>query len=397
MAISVAPPDSLEFLPLFPGDTEQAILERMEGWANEGLDPSADVDLWVDTREGGHWRTSVTPCVRELARLYDRAGTEVPMSAMVVWSWGAYLDDLAQVWNIERLAATKAEGTVTFTGPPATVIGAGTVVSASPAGPSEDAPSFEVITGGVIPGGGSLDLAVLAVEAGAEGDVGTGAITAPSTPLPGVTFTNQQPTAGGTEPETDEALATRLLEQLAGKGGGTVRDYRVWARERAGVGHVTVIPVWEGPNTVLVIITDPQGKPTSLGTVEALQKELDPVAGKGSGKAPVGATVTVKTAELLNVDIVAVLDFEEGYSLDGFGGTIALREPITNALAAYVGTVQSGGEVVRSQIAGRIAVVPGVHDAGDVTLNAKAENLKVPSAPPKVPVIKTLTLTEGTP
>lgn len=397
MAISVAPNDSLEFLPLFPDETEDVILARMEGWANEGLDPAVDVDLWVDTREGGHWRTAVTPCAREIARLYDMAGTEVPMSGMVVWAWGSYLDDLAQVWNVERLAATAAEGTVTFTGPEGTVIGPGTVVSASPAEPDEDAPSFEVVTGGSIGAGGSLDLAVRATVAGAEGDVGANAITAPSTPLPGVTFTNAEPTSGGTEPETDEALAQRLLEEFAGKGGGTVRDYKVWARERAGVGHATVIPVWEGPNTVLVIITDPNGEPTSAETVAALQAELDPVAGKGSGKAPVGATVTVETAALLNVEIVATLDFEEGYSLDGFGGTIALEGSIEKAVGSYVTTVQSGGEVVRSQVEGRIAVVPGVHDVGDITINGVAANLKVASAPPKVPVLTKLDLTEGTP
>lgn len=137
MAISVAPNDSLEFLPLFPDETEDTILERMEGWANEGLDPTVDVDLWVDVREGGHWRTCVTPCARELAKLYDAMGTEVPMSGMVVWAWGSYLDDLAQVWNIERLTATAAEGVVTFTGPEGTPIGAGTVVGASPANPEK--------------------------------------------------------------------------------------------------------------------------------------------------------------------------------------------------------------------------------------------------------------------
>lgn len=397
MAISVSPADSLDFLPLFPAETEDAILARMSAWANEGLDPAVDIDLWVDTREGGHWRTSVTPCVREIARLYDMAGTEVPMSGMVVWSWGSYLDDLAQVWSIERLAATPAEGIVAFSGAEGTEIGEGTVVSAVPTQEDAPAPTFEVMATGVIGGTGKILLKVRAVEAGAEGNVPAGAITAPSTPLPGVTFTNEAPTAGGTDPETDEALVERLLEEFAGKGGGTVRDYKVWARERAGVGHATVIPAWAGANTVLVIITDAAGNPTSAETVELLQRELDPVPGKGSGKAPVGAVVTVQTAALLNVEASATLNFEEGYSLDGAGGTIALREAIEHSVATYVGTVQSGGEVVRSQIEGRIALVPGVHDAGKIAINAIEKNLAVPASPPKVPVLVKLTLTVGTP
>lgn len=397
MAISVQPADSLEFLPLFPNETEDAILERMQEWANEGLDPEVDVDLWVDTREGSHWRTAVTPCARELARFYDMAGTEVPMSGFVVWAWGTYLDDLAAVWNVQRLAATPAEGVVTFAGAEGTVIAPGTVVGATPAEAEEEAPMFEVIVGGTIGEAETIDLAVRATVPGAEGDVGAGAITAPSTPLPGVTFSNAEETKGGTDPETDESLMTRLLEEFAGKGGGTVRDYVVWARERDGVGHATVIPVWEGANTVLVIITDPTGQPTSVETVELLQFELDPVPGHGSGKAPVGAAVTVKTAALLDVTIDATADFEQGYSLDGEGGTIALEGPMKEAVNAYVKTVQSGGEVVLSQVQGRMAVVPGVHDVGDVTINGEAENLAVSDNPPKVPTLVALNLTQGTP
>lgn len=397
MAISVAPEDSLDFLPLFPTETEDTILARMEGWANEGLDPTADVDLWVDTREGGHWRTAVTPCARELARLYDVAGTEVPMSGMVVWSWGSYLDDLAQVWTINRLPATAAEGTVTFTGPEGTIIGPGTVVGVNPAQPDEQAPTYEVTVGGTIGATGKLALPVRATEGGTEGNVAAGAITAPSTPLPGITFQNETEMTGGTDPETDEALVERLLEEFAGKGGGTVRDYRVWARERPGVGRATIIPTWAGTNTVLVIITDPEGNPVSAETVELLQHELDPVPGKGSGKAPVGATVTVQTAAELAVTITARLNFEEGYSLNGFGGTVALQTQLEKAVRSYVEGVQSGGVVIRSQVGGRMAVVPGVHDVGDVSINGKEENLAVPSSPPKVPALAKLTLTEGAP
>jgi hypothetical protein len=59
--------------------------------------------------------------------------------------------------------------------------------------------------------------------------------------------------------------------------------------------------------------------------------------------------------------------------------------------------VQSGEEVVLSQVAARLALVPGVHDAGDVTLNGSAANLAIPSVPAKVPVLSSLALTEGAP
>lgn len=388
--------DFLEFLPLFPDDDEDAILDRCRTWANEGLDPLNPGDRWVDTREGSHWYMAVMPAVRELARLYDLAGTEVPMSGMILWTWGTYLDDQAAVQLLTRLPATQASGTVRFSGPNGTPIAAGTQVSVDPAQPDDPAPLFQTTAGGDIGDvtAGILDLPVVAVEAGTAGNVAATSITAPSTPLPaGVTFTNPDPTTGGTDPETDEALRARLLDQFVGQGGGNMLDYKRWAEEEPGVGHATVIPIWNGPGTVLVIVTDPNGQPVGGPTVASLQARLDPVAELGHGEAPIGHTVTVETATALGVDIDADVALEDGYTLDGTGGTVALRQAITDAVVAYVETVPSGGEVVRSQIEARIALVPGVHD---VTVNTPAANIPIAAgAAPKVPVVNLpMTLTE---
>lgn len=394
MALSTVQ-DHLDFLPLFPTETEAAILARLVAWANDGLDASSD--RWVDTREGGHWRTAVVPCTKEIARLYDLAGTEVIASGLILWTWGTYLDDQAQVMDLLRLPATSAQGTVTFStlvdvGTPATDITAGTQVGAAPASEDADAPLFQVTVGGTIPaGGGSIDLAVQAVVEESAGNVAADAITVPSTPLPGVTFTNAAPTEGGTDPETDDALRERLLEQFVGAGGGTILDYKRWAGSRAGVGRVTVIPIWNGPDTVLVIVMTADGQPVSAAVVDDVQQFLDPVPGQAHGQAPVGDAVTVKTATLLNIDVTTHVTFEDGYSLDGAGGTIALRDTITAAVSAYVQTVEPAGEVVVAQIEGHIALVPGVHD---VAVSAPAANVAVPAgAAPEVPTLHSITFT----
>lgn len=396
LALADATDASLDFLPLFPDETESTILERMRAWANEGLDPAVDVDLWVDTREGGHWHAAVAQGARELARLYDKAGTEVPMSGMVLWSWGSYLDDLAATWSVFRLAAVPAGGVVRFSGANGTIIAAGTTVSVEPVSEDETPPSFEVTTAGTI-AGGHIDLPIQAVEAGAEGNVAANAITVPVTPLPGITLTNLEATTDGTDAETDEALVERLLEEFAGKGGGTKRDYRVWAREQPGVGRATVIAAWAGPGTVLVIVSAPDGKPASAETVEALQKALDPVPEQGEGKAPIGAIVTVQAAAVLNVTIAATINFEQGYSLDGAAQTVAMRSQLEEAVAAYIEGVQAGEEMVRAQVEGHMAVLPGVHDVGKVTINGVAGNVPVATIPPQAPALKELALTEGAP
>src|SRR5438445_52766 len=87
-------------------------------------------------------------------------------------------------------------------------------------------PLFADQTGGVIGGGGTVDLQIQAVDGGLAGNVAAGAITAPSSALPvGVTFVNAGPTSAGTDPETDDSLRSRLLQATAGKGPGAARDY----------------------------------------------------------------------------------------------------------------------------------------------------------------------------
>lgn len=384
--------DIEDFLPLFPDDDEEAILARMREWANEGVDPS-DTEAWVDTREGSHWHVCVMPAVRDLARLYDLAGSEVPASGFVLWSWGDYLDDHAEVQDIVRLAETHAIGDVTFTGPEGTVIPAGARVGVEPVVPDGEAPEFEVTIGGVIPAPvapallGEVVLAVRAVEGGEASNVGPGAITVVSTPLPGVSVTNVAAMGGGSGPETDEALRERVLTAYQGQGAGNRRDYIRWARAWEGVGRATVIPLWNGPGTVKVVVTDAAGDPLPAAVVDALQADLDPEPGLAAGQAPVGAHVTVETAIGRPIEVEADIEFEPGYSLDGFGGTVAQRDVLRAALRDYVERVPSGGEIVVAQLAGRLATILGVHDVRIVSLEGVAPpvNVQISADPPEAP------------
>lgn len=383
-----------QFQPLFPDQTEDVILARMIGWANEGLDPVADADQWVDTREGGHWRTCVTPIMREIARLYDLAGNDVPMSGFVLWSWGTYLDDLAAVWDVVRLPATSSQGVVTFSGPTGTEIAAGTTLLVVPSTPTDPAPSFTVTVNGTIPAG-DLDLPIAATEPGLAGDVAAGAITEASTPLPSgvLLLGNAAPTTSGSDPETDDALRTRLLQTLAGKGPGAVRDYIRWAGAYPGVGRVQIVPIWNGPGTVLVLVSDVNGQPLSTALVSGLQTQLDPTPGQGHGIAPVGAAVTVDTSVLLAINVVAsAIVFDTGYSWDGLGASVAVGPGIEAAVTKYLLTVPPGGQVVFAHILGIIATAIGVHDPGAVTVNGGTSNITVALLPtPQTPYLNTFT------
>lgn len=386
---------TIDFVGLFADQTEDVIFGRQQDWANEGLDPVADADRWTDTREGGHWHMTVMPGTREIARLYDLAGSEVPMASFALWAWGTYLDDRAAEYGIDRKAAVAAQGVETFAGPPGTDISIGTAVSTIPQGPDDVAQEFEVTQEGTIPGGGSIDLPISARDAGKAGDVAALAITAQATPLPpGVTVSNAAPTLGGEDVESDESLRLRLLQAIIGEGGANVAAYVRRSLAFPGVGAVKVVAVWAGPNTVLVMITDPNGQPLPPSVVAGLQADLDPVAGKGEGFAPVGAEVTVETSTVLDIAVAAVVVYKSGYSSNGAGNTIALHDPIFAQIREYLLTIKPGEVVRNAHIAGIIATHEGVENVTNVQLNALAvgTDVNVALTPPEAPQLTTVAI-----
>jgi uncharacterized phage protein gp47/JayE len=338
--------------------------------------------------------------VRELARAYDLAGTEMVAAAFPLYSWGTYLDDLAAGYEVERLAATQSKGIVTFFGPEGTVIPAGTTIGVAASVPDAPFKEYEVIESGVIGPTEEIDLAVISREAGLVTRAAAGQVTEILSTIEGegeVTAANAEPIVGGTDPETDESLRERLLAVFGGRGPGNQRDYEIWSRSFIGVGEVTVIPVWNGPGTVKVIVRTADGQPVSAEVVEGLKAFLDPVAGKGKGQAPVGHTVTVETASAISLKLTGVLEFNDGFSLDGTAGTVALRALLMDAVSDYVMSVQPGEEVVLQKVIARLAAFEGVHDLKEVKLNGSALNVALSSNPAKIVTLnfETSALTEG--
>lgn len=498
--------DFLDILPLFPGETEDVIYARWSAWANEGLTPD-DVDDWIDVREGGHFFIFTAPMKREVARVYDLMGTEVPASTMPLWSWGTYLDDIAAGYLVERNVATPAKGFVTFIGE-SLVVAPGARVGAESATDEAEPKEYEVTEGGeaqeplgppenlesevINSGGGLVDddyfyvvttvnaegestpsatkkvtvavgsdgivklkwkavagatayrvyralveggpfdflgeaevaeledddtpepdntihppaedttgdritLPVEAVTTGTATNANVGEVTVQLSAIGADEVVNREAIKGGTDVETDESLRERLLARFEGKGPGNKHDYEVWSLSYGeGIGRVVVVPLWNGPNTVLIIALTESGDPVSEEAVEGLKAFLDPVAGKGEGQAPVGHDVTVVTAEAVEVDVEAKIEFEEGYTLDGAAGTVALREDIEAAVRDYIEGTEPGGEVVRQKVISRIASFAGVHDVdGGLTLNGGEANIALDDNPAQVGALGSIVLEEG--
>lgn len=372
--------DFNDYSPIFVR-TEAEIRADWDTRANAGM--TLDDLEWVDTRQGSSFWLLTQPQIVEHALGYDRLN-EVVAAAILSTSWGESLDRHATSFGEERNGATSATGVVTFTGPSGTLIGTGVQVSPEQDDPDIDPPIFETTQSGTIPVGGTLNLAIRALAPGVAGNLPAHVIEVLHSGVPGITnIDNGSPTGGGAEAETDAALKERLQLIFQGKGSGTIADYSREALQLDGVGRVTVIPHWNGPGTVQLVLLDADGDPVTEPTRVAAQAHFDPrisAAGAvvpaippGSGWAPINHEVTVSTGVRQDIDIVAQIDPAPGFSLDGDDtGAIAIRAAIQFAIMDYINNLEAGQPVIRYEVIGAIMRVEGVTDIVSLTIEGNA-------------------------
>lgn len=361
----------------FPLATEpiEAILARLQADENAGIDPADP--LYADTVPGSVWDDLARADALEMDRVYDRMFNEVPAAAIPSGATGTWLDEWAAAVlppDQQRKAATAAAGVIRFLGADGTEVGAGTQVSTESPAAGVDPATYQTVTLGTIGAvtAGILDAEIVAVELGSQGNVPANAITVLETPIDGVSITNIAAITGGSDVETDEALQGRIVKKLRGtNGAGNVDYYENIALAYPGVGFVTVQPNTPSVGHVTVMISDVNRDPAPSTIIDGLQALLDPSpdAGQGAGLAAPGATVIVSTPGTTAVAVAATIVPDDGYSIDGSGGTTDVSDDIAGALERYFLTLGAGADVIHNKVLAAIIDVAGVADVSALTLN----------------------------
>ncbi len=206
---------------------------------------------------------------------------------------------IAAVWGIVADVGTQAAGTATLSGTPTTVVAINTILQRASGW------QFETNAAATIGGGGTVSVAITAVEPGVGGNVDdvTETFTIP-TPISGVSSTvalSVAPT-GGIDPEDATSVQARLVERIRSTPqGGAAVDYVAWARAAPGVSadvaRVWVDPGFSAEGQVLVYFSlDGTGAAVipSGGDVAAVQAYIDEEDATGHAiRRPVTALVTV--------------------------------------------------------------------------------------------------------
>lgn len=195
----------------------------------------------------------------------------------------------------------------------------------------------------------------------------------------------------GEDEESDDSIRERYFDTFDTKPfGGNIADYIQKTNAISGVGSTKVTPVWKGGGTVLLTILNSEFSKASSTLVKTVQEEIDPdPQGQGYGIAPIGHTVTVRTADDVTININTKITFQEGYNWNG------LKSAITDAMNAYLLEIRTAwanetASVVRiSQIETRILNIQGVIDVSGTKINGTASNLALGAY--EIPVLGVIT------
>lgn len=200
-----------------------------------------------------------------------------------------WLDRHGQIWLVNadgstgRKQATMASGTVAATGTSGSIVPAGALLDGS------HNATYQVTTMTVI-GVGPTEVPVVALNAGAVGNLDPGDELTFLAPPPGVdSLTIVVMMDGGADTETDDQLRRRILRRIQNPPmGGDAADYEAWALAVAGVTRAWAYPNEMGIGTMTVrflmddLRADDDGWPTQadIETVADYVDKMRPVTVK---------------------------------------------------------------------------------------------------------------------
>ena len=227
-------------------------------------------------------------------------------------------------------------------------------------------------------------------KAGAIGNVPKGSITQMPITLAGINAViNDDAAKGGEDKEADDDLRERYYEELREPAtSGNDYHYKQWAKEVEGVGEANVIALWNGNNTVKVIIINSDRKAANSDLIKRVQDYIDPESkGIGEGEAPIGAHCTVISAvEVpINIDV-------RGVQHTNTATKSTITTEITDTVTAYLKKIAFKQLYVSvAQISNIIIDSTGVTDYESVTVNGQVS--KIDLTKEQVAVLGTVSVT----
>lgn len=326
----------------------------------------------IDAMQGGFAWDLTMPTALEKAEMLEFHLRETIKLMHPMWAYGRWLDYHGIPISLPRKASNAAAGILHVTGIPGTRIGSG-FRFAVPAVNDQPAIEYETAKDAIISEDGVAEIDIVAIIPGPAGNVPEGTVSLMVEPMRGITgIVNPNPITGGAEEENDESYRDRIMEVYAVQDTSFVgcdADYIRWAKEVPGVGNAFVIPEWQGPGTVKVIIIDINGLPANNVILQNVYEHIISPKDRILRKAPIGASVTVAAPVPKEIRYSVKLFLYDGASIEN---VLALFK---KSLQKYYITANEQDELRYHQVEALLTGTEGVYDFHDFFMDGKRANI----------------------
>lgn len=272
----------------------------------------------------------------------------IARQAIPTQSAGAFLDGWLSTYAMTRKGAAAATGTASGTGVTGTLLTSGTLLQ------SVDGRQYRV-TADVAVVAGQVTAQVIALVAGAAGNLGASIPLTLVSPVSGIDSAfmsgSTSGISGGADQETDAQAIYRLQQRLSAEPmGGSPADYARWALQVAGITRAWGVRNPAGPTTAGVIIMSDGNVSPGLPTVAQQTTVLDYIRDPRRGP-PDELFVIIPTAVAINIAVSISPD------------TVAIRAGVVAALKdLFFREAVPGGSIPHSHVAEVISAVVGEYN-----------------------------------
>lgn len=360
------PTEQIEFVaPDFvSGCTPEEIQDRMM----QNLPPD------IDDMPAGFPYDFTMPTAYEKSELIQFHLVRTLMLMFPMWAWDEWLDYHGKQKGIIRKEANKASGYVTFEGVADTRIASGFIVC-TPA--TDVSSSIEFVTDKevTIPESGKVSVSITAVTGGIASNTKADTVILMSKPIEGITkLYNEKDITGGTDEEDNESYRERIMEAYSSEGTsyiGNDSDYKRWAKEVTGIGDCIVVPTWNGPGTVKLVLVDSNGRPANERLVKAVYDHIVSPDDREKRLMPTGsADLTVVAADTKLISYSC-----SGLSYDSTTNIEQIESAFKDAVMKYYSTAKTENVVRYNRVHALLTSLPGVLDFKDLKMNGAENNI----------------------
>ena len=154
--------------------------------------------------------------------------------------------------------------------------------------------------------------------------------------------------------------------ELLGISVSTLADYELGNTKVVPVDKVVLIPVWNGPGTVKLVLVDGNGKPANAKLVQDVYNYIVSPNDRSARLLPTGtAELTCAAATTVAVNYVIT-----GLSYDETTGIEQIKADFTEAVRAVYAQAKTEGVLRYNDVRPLISAIAGVEDFETFTMNA---------------------------